>query len=155
MNNTTKQRLSWVPIILGGWIFVYLTMTFGQYVETKFFPVINNVIINNSLVEDGKKIKVELEFDKVRNCKYFGIRWFLGHPNRFFEPTHVELLDDYAGNKTRLIGAQQSGPWIVTLKDSKHKWEWEYHFGTVTHDCGSPWGKTVTIMGPFKIPTNK
>lgn len=105
----------------------------GPAIESRFFPVVSDVKVEGvEKVEDG--VAFYVAFDKVRQCKFLGVAWYLGaeRVGIEFEPGH-NLYP-----LTRPVGDQYAGPWLVRNVTSL-----EGTTAVAIHSCHPLW-ETVT-----------
>lgn len=83
--------------------------TVGPVIETRFFPVVDNVQIED-LKRHDEGVSFYVRFDKLRPCEFLGVSWYEGAMRRgvAFEP------DSALYPRTRPVGDQYAGPWLVT-----------------------------------------
>ncbi len=109
----------------------------GAEIEGKLLPVTKRLSVESVTPDEGG-VSFYVNFDKVRQCKYIGIAWYLGD-NRLV----LELEpDNHLAPPTRPTGGQYIGPWrllgVNTLKGTH---------AFVFHRCHFLW-QTVTPFYP-------
>lgn len=116
--------------------------TVGPDIETRFFPVVGKLVIERMDKVDEKTTTIDAYFNKLRNCDYLGIAWYRGQRDSGFERVPLILLratgDDSSPN--RPVGAQRSGPWVVTIPIDEVKTN---SFVELKHQCHPFWVTTT------------
>lgn len=105
----------------------------GPEIEARFFPVVTMANIESvEKVADG--VAFYVSFDKLRQCEFLGVTWYLGaeRVGIEFEPGH-NLYP-----KSRPVGDQYAGPWLVRNVTSL-----EGTRAATVHSCHPLW-ETVT-----------
>ena len=84
---------------------------FLAHAEAKLFPVVTEFRVLEAK-QHYNDTYVYVSFNKVRNCEFLGVNWYVG-PDRL----PIEFLED-AGNVSisRPKGDQVTGPWRVGIK---------------------------------------
>ena len=92
---------------------LYAIWIVGPPLETRFWPVVSKLqIISMEPAPDGFT-KIRAGFNKLRDCEYVGIAWFVGDRSISFERVVVALNRDPkdTGSPNRPLGYQRAGPW--------------------------------------------
>lgn len=116
--------------------------TVGPGIETYFFPVVSKLTIEKMEAIDDGSATVDAYFTKLRNCEYIGIAWYRGQRDGGFARVPLVLTrapgDDSSPN--RPVGAQRSGPWLVSMPVSEIK---ANSFVELKHQCHPFWVTTT------------
>lgn len=116
--------------------------TIGPAIETRFFPVVGKLVIERMEAIDANTTRVYAYYDKLRGCTYVGIAWFRGQRSDGFERVPL-ILQRQAGDDSspnRPVGAQRSGPWIVSVPIDEIETN---SFVQLTHVCHPFWPTTT------------
>lgn len=118
---------------------VYTIWTVGPFVETKFFPVVNKLMISDVKLGpvDGTT-QFTASFLKVRNCEYLGIGWYTDDDERVPVVLQRTVHDDDTPN--RPPGFTRTGPWIVYLT---HDQLMKHSHALLYHRCHPFWVTTT------------
>lgn len=129
-----------LKVVAGAITFAAVIMTLwtiGPWVETKFFPVVSKLQVDE-IVDDNGRTKLLVHFNKLRSCDYVGIAWFRGTKATSFERVAVELTRSASDQSSpnRPTGLQRSGPWYVSM--SKRELQ-QNSFAVLYHKCHWFW----------------
>ena len=108
-------------------------------IQMKYFPVVANTHITELVENEFMGYTIfSGQADKVRDCGYDHVEWFIGHPD---DPnkTRVDLIID-EGTTVRTVGGFKFGPWKVRLTPSQLIYN---SFAIVYHDCSGWMNKSI------------
>ena len=96
---------------------VYAVLLLAPWLETKYWPVVSKMQIDQMYSEGLDKTRVMASFTKLRNCDYLGIAWYRGSREFGFMRVPLELMrqPNDVSSPNRPLGRQNSGPWIVSI----------------------------------------
>ena len=116
--------------------------TVGPALETRYFPVVSKLVIERMEAIDDHTTKVYAYFNKLRGCTYVGIAWFQGQRDKGFArvPLILQRQEGDTSNPNRPVGAQRSGPWIVSIPIDEVE---KNSFVQLTHICLPYWPTTT------------
>lgn len=123
---------AWWRVILWMMMSLILLHTFGPAlgrIEGNFYPVVRGTKIV-TVTDDGLTSVFEGTTEKVRDCDFVSIRWFVGQhdgPNR--SDAQLLILER---DKLRPASAFEFGPWAVRLSEADLR---QNSFAEVFHDC--------------------
>lgn len=123
-----------------------LVVGVGPAVEAKMFPVITGYHLAQPRHTSTGGITFYPEFEKTRDCTYYGINWF---------------APDERGNLIRIQSRRAEGPQVApeTGPVGQRRGERQYilppagteqFYGIMHHQCGPLW-QTRTQVGPFSM----
>ena len=136
MLNKLKCEWQWVTIFIVAQVALF-AINYRNF-ETKFFPVVSYLTIEYPVTYEGDDTLLFVSFDKLRDCRYLGIRVtdITGERIRIDFEDVAEGDDSYPSRPT---GHNIAGPWRVNT----HKLEAKQV--EVIHKC-DPFGYTRSIM---------
>jgi hypothetical protein len=141
------MRLStsaWWRVITWAFMGLILVQTFGPAIgriEGNIWPVVRGTQITE-VDDDGVTSVFFGVSEKVRDCSFERIEWFIGDPlGGMRSPVQVIFLDR---DKLRPAAPFEFGPWGVRLSEETLR---EGSFAEVYHDC-HPLFPTVTRFYP-------
>lgn len=120
---------------------VATVLTVGPYLETRFFPVLDKLVIDEVTEISPDMTAVRVHFNKRRNCDFLGITWYRGNRNGttdgFYRVELVLLRDpNDTSSPNRPIGYQKAGPWQVAMPAKSIRTE---SFVDMYHSCNPFW----------------
>lgn len=115
-------------------------------VETRFFPVVQHLEIDNVAPASENRSVIYGHFNKVRQCDYIGISWFRRTSDGALERVPVELMRRAGdtSSPTRPTGRQVAGPWVIGIPPEEVRF---VSIVELTHRC-HPFWTTVTQFYP-------
>lgn len=123
---------AWWRVILWMMMSLILLHSFGPAlgrIEGKFWPVVRAAQIT-SVTDDGLTSVFEGTTDKIRDCDFISIRWFVGqHDGAARSDAQLLILER---DKLRPISPFGFGPWAVRLSEADLRGN---SFAEVQHDC--------------------
>ena len=128
MERLTNSLLASV-LVLGFYVYV---QTFAGTIEGRYSPVVVGVSINRVEPVGDTKSRIWGEFQKVRNCEFVGLEFYLGTPAN---SARVDL-DIEEASKQRGEGFEDFGPWLVQLDPEQLSGR---AFAIVRHKCHPFW----------------
>lgn len=120
-------------------LYVY-GQSFGGKIEGRYFPVVIGVDVNRVEAVGDTKARIWGEFQKVRECAFVGLAFYLGTPGN---AARVDL-DLEEASKQRAAGFEDFGPWLVQLDPEQLRGR---AFAVVQHRC-HPFWITETVFYP-------
>lgn len=136
-------RVLWGGIVAFSLLFVLVSV--GPGIESKFFPVITNYELHNVRRIQGGGFSFRPDFVKERDCTYYGVTWFAQDATGSL--SRIQLGRQYQP------GPPETGP---TGKRAGDRVTLYPPAGTISifglnhHECGSLW-QTRTMVGPFVL----
>ena len=127
-------------IVIATTFTVYLA---GPAIETRYFPVVDKLIIDKVEFREPEMTRVWASFRKLRSCDYLGIAWFRGTPDDFKRvPVILHRQPDDQSSPNRPVGYQHAGPWDVGMpaKDIATN-----SFAILSHRCHGLWPTTTNF----------
>ena len=118
MLNRLKEELHWVAIFLIAQLGLF--SIYYRDFETKFFPVVSYIEIIPPIVPHDDGLLIWVKFEKMRECEFLGVRVFSADGQRI----HLQFLDDDDEDesyRSRAVGPQVSGPWLIDTKNIADK----------------------------------
>lgn len=105
------------------------------YVSGHFYPVVGNVEIDTKQVafHGGQWTEIAGRADKLRDCEFVEIRWFLDQPGDLRVRAQVRFFE---AAKSRREGDFTFGPWVVQLTDDQLL---RQSSANVVHKCHPLW----------------
>lgn len=114
-----------VPLFAMVWIVV-------PRAETQLYPVVTEVTVLSATDAGGGWTRLEVEADKLRDCDWRGVVWFMGHRGGRSTPVRAYLSDPpqirHVG-RLRWSGLMVELPRETVLRNS---------YGDVLHECLGP-----------------
>jgi len=111
-------------LLLGG--------TFGGRLEGWIYPVVLHTEITQMEVVDEYSTRIWGEADKVRDCTFVSISWYIGTP----ESSALVALRIEERSELRPAAGFSFGPWVVRLTPNEIS---EYSFAKTLHQCHPFW----------------
>lgn len=108
------------------------TQSFGGAVEGAVNPVVDDVEISKMSPVDAISTRIWGSFEKLRQCDFLDIEFFLGVPGG----ASKALVVFEEGAKVRGDGREEFGPWIVQLTPEQIE---SNSFALVHHRCHFGW----------------
>jgi hypothetical protein len=119
-------------------------LVWGPALERQW-PVVHWQGISDFRRVDESTIEIQYSFRKLRNCRFIGLSWFVGDPDKDFERVSIRLSEGDTVLENRPVGFQRSYHHDVRIPAPLQDLP---HFGILSHHCGWPW-TTETVLGPF------
>lgn len=127
------RALFWAS--MGVWSYM-IGSAYLPLIEGRLFPVVVGVQITQTEAAGPISTRIWGEFEKVRDCTFLGIEFYLGDIDR---SARAQLMLE-EGSKVRGNGFEDWGPWVVQLTESQLA---ENSYAIVRHRC-HPFWETVT-----------
>lgn len=113
----------------------------GPVIETRYFPVVDKLIIDKTEWQGPETTRVWASFKKLRNCEYIGIAWFRGSRDDFRRvPVILHREEGDRSSPNRPMGYQHAGPWDVGVP--LHELP-SNSFARLHHRCWPLWTSTT------------
>lgn len=124
-------------------VLIFLVLTVGPKVEGRIFPVVGKLHITAMSYDPiEKRTVLQVEFNKIRDCEYLGLAWFVRLSTDSFErvPVEIRRASTDKSSPNRPTGLQRSGPWLVNLDPETLK---NRSFALLSHRCNPFWVTTT------------
>lgn len=106
--------------------------SFGGPLEGAIRPVVRDVDISRMEPVDAISTRIWGRFQKIRDCDFFGLDFYLGTPGH----ASRALLVFEEGAKVRDDGYEDFGPWVVQLTPDQINTN---SFAIAKHQCHFAW----------------
>jgi len=145
LSRTTELFHTGVKAVCATFIAICMIAAFyslGPRLETEWWPVVGKLKINSMETPRPGWTLIRVNFEKLRDCEYVGLSWYVGQRPDNFERIAVSVQRDPedTGSPNRPLGLQRAGPWLVAV-DTK-----EFTRGTfaqLQHRCHPFWISTT------------
>jgi hypothetical protein len=120
---------------------IFTVFLVGPAVETRYFPVVDKLIIDRMEWQGPSVTRIWATFRKLRECEYVGISWFSGTRDDFERvPVILHREKGDTSSPNRPVGYQHAGPWDigVPIYDIPTK-----SFARLSHRCHGFWTTTT------------
>ena len=147
-NQLKKVWMNIIITVITVMIILPLTFSFGPILETKYFPVVSNLVItavSDKTSQDGY-IELYGHIDKNRTCEYQGANWYAGEPNRDFTRIYTKRSTEDINSPT---GTRYFGPLKLGINESLQRYNYKI-FLVAEYDCHPGW-KSLSILGPIDL----
>lgn len=128
--------LTMLVTFIFGYIFIFVTL---PMVETKFFPVINQVQVYEATAPDPKVTALTVIGHKDRECTLKSIVGLTSNGDEVPIVSDLKFSPETATMVVRPIGLQSFGIWTFSPKSTHIR-------VVVRHDCGLPWLSTTEMF---------
>ena len=133
------NRLQMATIVL--LTFYILTTLIAGRLEGRFFPVVINTLATEIEPVGTNRIRISGVFDKVRDCEFEGLEFYLVGPGGSRSAVDYQFEDV---SVVRHSGRERFGPWLLHLTEQQFQTQ---TFAVAYHKC-HPFWETVTQFYP-------
>lgn len=114
-----------VPLLVMVWIIV-------PRAETRLYPVVTEVTVLSATDAGGGWTRLEVEADKLRDCDWRGISWFMGRRGGRSAPVRAYFSDP---PQIRHVGRLH---WSGLMVELPRDVVLRHSYGDVLHECWGP-----------------
>jgi hypothetical protein len=114
----------------------------GPLIEARYFPVITESHLTDSVLIDGK-LAFRFQTTKARDCKFLDVSWFRRENGATASAVIVRTAP--GALPTRPLGVNRSGWWQIQDEPQASS-----YLAVLSYDCRWPWTTTVQI-GPMEV----
>ena len=114
-----------------------LLLQFAPMIESHWFPVAEKLQITSMTpTKDGTGTVLQVSFNKLRDCEYLGIAWYLKGDNGSVTRVAVITARPDSGSPNRPLGQVTTGPWTVDMPMVRLL---SSSYAVLFHNCHTLW----------------